>query len=86
MYVMMLPVTRLRFDVNLLRSIFRRGGEMLDSPLLIELFAERDRATREEGRVRVQRCTRVERDPRDVRRGRSPQPEVQPAVEKAAVV
>lgn len=35
-------LARLRFDQQLLRAIFRRGGEMIESPLLDELFAERD--------------------------------------------
>jgi len=35
-------IARLRFDATMLRSIFRRGNEMIESPLLDELFAERD--------------------------------------------
>jgi hypothetical protein len=39
-------LARLRFDPALLSTIFRRGGEMIESPLLDELFAERDIKTR----------------------------------------
>jgi hypothetical protein len=35
-------LARLRFDEALLKTIFRRGGEMIESPLLDELFAERE--------------------------------------------
>jgi len=40
-------LARLRFDKTLVRTIFRRGGEMIESPLLDELFAERDIKTRQ---------------------------------------
>lgn len=32
----------LRFDKNLLRALFRRGAQMIESPVLQEWFAERD--------------------------------------------
>lgn len=38
-------LARLRFDQRLLQTIFRRGGEMIESPLLDELFAERELKT-----------------------------------------
>jgi hypothetical protein len=40
-------LARLRFDRTLVRAIFRRGAEMIESPLLDELFAERDLKTRQ---------------------------------------
>ena len=37
----------LRFDKAMLRAFFRRGGEMIESPVLQEWFAERDVKTRQ---------------------------------------